>query len=100
MCGHIIYVNKFSTDIDSFEEVAMNESLSKTDLRVFLFLCCRIGSKHITKIDKDKIAESLGISKKKVNESIQNLITNCIITNDCDDHVKSGYRMSYTEYVE
>jgi predicted transcriptional regulator len=96
MQEHIIYTYKFSTDIEKFQNVAENENLSKNDLRVFLFLCCRMGSKHVLKIDKGQMSESLNIPKKKVSESIDNLVTERIIMPDSDDHIKSGYRMAYT----
>lgn len=96
MSNHLIFSSKFSTDIEAFEEVAKNENLSKTDLRVFMFLCCRVGSKHLARIDKSQIADTLNLSKKKVQEALDNLMSECIIAVDSDDHVKSGYKMTYT----
>lgn len=98
MCNHIVYSYKFSTDINQFQTVAEDESLSKTDLRIFLFLCCRVGSQHYTKIDKSQIAETLGIPKKKVVESLEHLESHAIITKGSDDHAKGGYKMTYTAY--
>lgn len=96
MVGHIIYTNKFSTDIEEFQKVAENENLSKNDLRVFIFLCCRVGSKHSVKIDRSQISEYLCITKSKVDECLDNLEKNDIIIRCTDEHVKNGYRMVYT----
>lgn len=98
MNGHIIHSTKFSTDIDRFQTVAENQNLSKKDLRVFLFLCCRAGSQHYTKIDKSQISESLCIPKKDIEKSLKNLENEGIIYKGSDNHVKSGYRMYYTGY--
>ena len=96
MNGHIIYPTKFSTDINQFQEVAENPNLSKTDLRVFMFLCCRMGSQHFMKIDKGAVADSLVISKKKVSDSLFTLEGNGVIVSGGDDHTKDGYKMNYT----
>ena len=54
--NHIIYANKFSTDIERFREVAENKYLDENDLRVFMFLSCRMGSTFLVKIDKKQIS--------------------------------------------
>lgn len=96
MNGHIIYPNKFSTDITNFQLVAENQMLKKDDLRVFMFLCGRVGSKHCVKLDKKQISRSLNMKKKDVDKALDNLEYNSIITRDYDEHVEDGYRMSYT----
>ena len=96
MNGHIIYPTKFSTDIEKFQEISENENLSKTDLRVFMFLCCRIGSNHLCKIDKSQIAMSLNIPKKKVSKAISNLEKEGIIWRGEDAYTGDGYIMFYT----
>ena len=96
MNGHIIHATKFSTDIDRYQAVAENQNLNKKDLRVFLFLCCRIGSQRYIRIDKAQMAESLCIPKKEIDNSLDALENEGIIANGSDDHVKSGYKMVYT----
>lgn len=97
MNGHIIYPTKFSTDIERFESIIIDHpDLSKKSLRVFMFLCCRLSSKHLTKIDKGQIASSLGISKGDVSDAIDQLVQCDIIVSGIDDHVKNGYRFCYT----
>ena len=94
--NHIIYSNKFSTDLDRFKEVAENKNLDENDLRVFMFLCCRIGSTFLVKIDKKQISSSLHLSEKKVKQSLKRLSNFGIITKDDDEHTKNGYMMTYT----
>lgn len=98
MNGHIVYATKFSTDVDKFQTVAENQNLSKKDLRVFLFLCCRMSSKYYTKVDKNQMAQSLCIAKKDIEKSLDNLENEGIIIKGSDEHVKSGYKMYYTGY--
>lgn len=96
MNGHILHATKFSTDINQFQLIAENEDLTKTDLRVFIFLCCRLGSQRFTKIDKSQLAESLNVSKKKISESLDKLESHEYIEKGSDEHTRNGYRMSYT----
>ena len=96
MNGHIIYATKLSTDIERLQTVAENEHLGKKDLRVFIFLCCRVGSKYYTRVDKAQVAESLCMSKKDVEKALDNLEFYNIIVKGSDEHVKRGYRMCYT----
>ncbi len=96
MNGHIIYATKFSTDVNQFQTVAENENLTKSDLRVFIFLSCRLGSQHYIRVDKSQISESLNIPKKKITNSLDNLERYGIIEQGSDDHTKNGYKMTYT----
>lgn len=96
MNGHIIHATKFSTDINQFQIIAENEDFSKNDLRVFIFLSCRLGSQRFTRVDKSQISDSLNISKKKITESLENLERFGIICKGSDDHTKNGYKMAYT----
>lgn len=96
MNGHIIHATKFSTDINQFQMIAENEDFSKNDLRVFIFLSCRLGSQRFTRVDKSQISDSLNISKKKIGESLDNLERFGIITKGSDEHTKNGYKMTYT----
>lgn len=95
--SHIIYKLKFSTDIESFQHVAENVDLSKSALRVFMFMCCRLESEHVRKIDIKQMANSLDLTKGKVEEAINELEKYNIIQQGMDDHIKNGYRMTYTE---
>lgn len=96
MNGHIIHATKFSTDINQFQTIAENEEFSKTDLRVFIYLSCRLGSQRFTRVDKSQISDSLNISKKKISESLDNLETFGVIVRGSDEHTKNGYKMIYT----
>lgn len=96
-CNHIIYSYKFSTDIQKMQDVAENTELSKTDLRLFLFLSCKMGSTHLYKVDKKQVAKSLNVSKKDIEKSLNHLENLCIIESGSDDHLKKAYRMSYTD---
>ena len=98
MNGHIVHSTKFSTDIDRFQTVAENQNLSKKDLRIFVSLCCRMSSRFYTKVDKNQLAQTLCIPKKDIEKSLENLENEGIITKGSDEHVKSGYKMSYTGY--
>ena len=94
--NHVIYANKFSTDIERFREVAENKYLDENDLRVFMFLSCRMGSTFLVKIDKKQISHSLQISEKTVKKSLKHLENYGIITKDTDEYNKNGYMMTYT----
>jgi RIO-like serine/threonine protein kinase len=98
MNGHIVYSTKFSTDIDKFQVVAENQNLSKKELRVFMSLCCRMSSRFYIKVDKNQLAQTLCIPKKDVEKALDNLENEGIIIKGSDEHVKSGYKMSYTGY--
>lgn len=94
--NHIIYSNKFSTDLERFREVAENKGLEENDLRVFMFLCCRAGSTHPTKVDKEQMAQSLNLSEKMIKKSLKRLCNYGIISKYGDEHIKNGYMMTYT----
>lgn len=96
MNGHIVYGTKFSTDITNFQHVAENQNLNKNDLRVFLFMCCRVGSRQFIKLDKKQISESLCIPKKDIDKCLDHLENEGVILKGEDDHVKKGYKMIYT----
>lgn len=94
--NHIIYSNKFSTDLEKFREIAENDCLTKDDLRVFIFLSCRMGSTFTVKIDKKQMAISLNLSEKDVKKSLKHLEFFGIIGKHSDEHNKNGYIMTYT----
>lgn len=95
MREHVIYTNKFSTDIDAFERVASNTNLGEDELRLFMALCCRVGSKHCVKLDKKTLRNTLGMGKRDFNKAIENLIENGIIGIWSDNHATDGYIMRY-----
>lgn len=96
MNGHIVQATKFSTDIKNFQYVAENQNLNKKDFRVFLFMCCRVGSRQYIKLDKKQMSESLCIPKKEIDKCLEHLENEGIISRGSDDHVKDGYKMTYT----
>lgn len=96
MNGHITYATKFSTDVEQFQSIAENENLNKNDLRVFLFLCCRLNSKYYHKIDKSQMSDTLNIPKKKLEDSLDTLCDEGILEKGNDDHAKNGYKFIYT----
>lgn len=89
-----------------FNAIVTNDELSKTDLRVFLFLLTklngydyRINSKtdplNYTLIDVNAIADSLDIGKRKVKESISNLQDMGIIECGSSPTINDGYRFIF-----
>ena len=95
--GHHIYTTKFSADIFKFQQVAGDDHLNKTAFRIFIFLACQLDSHHVRKIDFDQVAKTLSISKKDVKKAVDDLDDAGIIVKDSDEHVKKGYRFSYTD---
>lgn len=95
MREHVIYTNKFATDIDAFEFVATNQRLSEDALRLFMALCCRIGSKHCIKIDKKRLRENLCLCKKDFEKALDNLEDEGIIAVTSDNYIKNGCIMTY-----
>ncbi len=89
------------------ENVVYNDKLSKTDLRVCLFLLTELNGwsppktgeyndpNNFKKIDLKQIAEKLDISKKDVKKAIKNLNTMCIIEMGDSNSVRDGYRFMF-----
>lgn len=87
--------------------VVYNEELTKTDLRVVLFLLTELNGWsppkttegidpcNFKRIDEKKIAEKLYISKKDVKKSIKNLREMCIIEKGESNAVRNGYRFRF-----
>ena len=94
--NHTVYSKKFSTDLNQFAKVAMNTRLGEDELRVFMFLSCRIGSTFPSAIDVKRSAETLDMKPKKFKAALKNLEIEGVITQQEDEHSKKGYRMSYT----
>jgi len=95
--GHVVHTQRVSTNIDDLQRIAENGDLSKKDLRVFLFLACRLETERIKKIDKKQMAKSLDLSKDEVKKCLDTLEEHGIIERDSDDHVEDGYRFTYTK---
>lgn len=94
--GHKIHTKRLSTNVDAFQKIFENDTLTKADFRIFGFLCCRLDSEHFTRIDTEQISETLIMKKKKVEESIDILVEEGIIERGGDTHIKKGYRFTYT----
>jgi predicted transcriptional regulator len=95
--GHKFHTKRISTNIDAFQNIAENEELSKKDLRVFIFLCCRLESEHYKKIDKKQVAETLNLSKKDIDKCVDNLLDQGILAQGSDEHVRNGYILCYAD---
>lgn len=95
--GHIIHARVFSADLEKFSKVAENANLSKKDLRVFIFICGRVGSKYYTRIDRKQISKSLNMDRKDVDKALDNLQYENIIEEGSDEHAKNGFKMCYVE---
>lgn len=88
-----------------FVNIVLNEELSKTDLRVFLFLLTKLDGynykgrkkdpENYKLIDVEAIADSLDITKKKVRESIHNLEEMDIIEKGSSATINDGYRFIF-----
>lgn len=87
------------------DRVIENENLSKTDLRVLLLLLTHLNGwsqrprqqdpLNFTKIDPEEMANTLGLTKKKVNESIGHLVDEDIIEKGRTSAMKNGYRFTF-----
>lgn len=95
--GHIVHTQRVSTNIDDLQKIAENKNLSKKDLRVFIFLACRLESEHFTRIDKRQIAKSLDLTKDEVDNCLNTLMDENIIIHGSDTHVENGFRFFYSE---
>ena len=92
-------------------EIASNEALDETDLRVLLCLFTELNGWSPTDpyapgrpavdplnfsiIDINEIANTLDIKKKKVKRSIKNLFDLCIIEDGSSQTVSHGYRFTF-----
>jgi DNA-binding MarR family transcriptional regulator len=89
------------------DSVVYNDVLSKTDLRVCLFLLTELNGWsppktgeyndpcNYKKIDVKQIAEKLDISKKDVKRAINNLDKLCVIEKGDSNSVRDGYRFMF-----
>lgn len=101
-------MTKVSIDRNALREIATNESIDETDFRVLLVLFTELngwdryatdGNRNdplnFKKIDKDSIAKLLYIKKKKVRDSIKNLINYGLLEKGSSDTVEEGYRLTF-----
>lgn len=87
--------------------VVINENLSKKDIRVLLSLFMILDGYsepkrsnnpdplNFKKIDVDWIGMNLGLSKREVKQSIENLVQEEIIEYGSNDTIKKGYRFCF-----
>lgn len=89
-------------------EIATNDDLTETDLRVLFCLFTELNGWVEPKntrqikdplnfkiIDKDKIAKCLSIKKKEVKKSINHLMDNFLIEPGDSETVVNGYRFTF-----
>lgn len=88
-------------------EIASNQELDEDDLRVVLALFTELNGwresengrsvdpENFKILDKDSIADELGIKKKHVRKSIERLIDECIIEQGSSATVRHGYRFRF-----
>lgn len=100
-------VTNVSINKDKLIDIATNGQLTETDLRVLLCLFTELNgwvdSPHNTTkdpfnfkmIDRQRIADLLGIKKKKVKESIYSLMDQRIIEPGASDTVDDGWRFTF-----
>lgn len=97
-----------SINKNSLQDIAANDNLTQTDIRVCLVLFTELngwvtdGSSKNKKdplnykiVDKDSIARTLGIKKKKVKEAMENLMNEGYIEKGDSETVSNGYRFTF-----
>ena len=95
-----------SINKNNLQNIASDTNLSETDIRVCLILFTELngwnnGDNHKKDplnykiIDKESIARTLGIKKKKVKKAIDNLIDEGYIENGESETVSNGYRFTF-----
>lgn len=101
-------VHNVSIPREAIVEMAQ-DNLSKTDYKVLLLLLTelngysppknyRIDTKdpeNFSKIDKKRMAKKLGISKEKVEKSVNNLYNEGYIEKGNTNSIKNGYRFTF-----
>ena len=88
-------------------DAACNEDFGKKTFRVLLTLLTELDGwkeplnhrskdpENYKRIDIKSIADTLNLSKKEVQKSIDELISSGFIEEGCSDTVKKGYRFRY-----
>ena len=86
------YKQTISINRENFmKKIVLNNELSKKDLRLILHLLTHLDAINPKDISKKQIAEDLDMSKKDVNNSIDNLIDYGIIDTSSSGSVRNGY---------
>lgn len=102
-------VQTVSVSRDKLIEIASEPEYGKKDLKVFMILLSQLDGYNIPnkynknhkdpmnykKIDKNKIADLLSLSKKEVSKVIDKLYDNGIIEKSDTDTIKNGYRFTF-----
>ena len=81
-----------SCPLESITNIAIDDELTKNDLRVFMFLLCRLDGLRYRPIDKKQIAVTLDLRKIEVKESLDRLSISGYIRQGGDEHVASGWK--------
>lgn len=90
------YKTTISVNREMFiDVVVLNPDLSKKDLRVIMHLMTHLDSMTYKDVSKKHIADDLGMSKKEVSESIDNLIIEHVIEEGSSGSVKNGLRLLF-----
>jgi hypothetical protein len=92
---------------DKLIEIATNEELSKKDYKVLLMLLTQLNGwcmppsgkgkdpMNYMKLDMESIANTLGLKKKEVKASIENIMDEYLIETGDSDTVINGYRFTF-----
>ena len=101
-------VHNVSVPRNNIVDMAISQTYSKTDYKVFLMLLTELDGfspptnridyrdpLNYKKIDKKRIADRLGIKKDKVSNSIDNLRNYGIIEKGNTESIKNGYRFTF-----
>lgn len=102
-------VHNVSIPRDNLTEIAKDDTLNKTDYRVFIMLLTELDGfsppnnyrldykdpMNFKKIDKKRMADKLGISKDKLSKSIENLFNSGIIESGNTNSIKNGLRFTF-----
>lgn len=89
-----IHKQLLSATISSVQNISIIDTLKATDYRVLFFLMGHLDSMRAKAVKKSHIAEALNISKKKVSQSLDNLIASGLLIEEDTDHVERGYKFN------
>lgn len=77
------------------DEIVLNDTLSKTELRVYLHLLTHLDADDYRAIHKKAIARDLGLTKNEVENAIFTLEDQGIIDFGANGTVKKGYKFTF-----
>jgi DNA-binding MarR family transcriptional regulator len=92
---YIIHTEKASVNIVDIQKISQLTSLKVNDYRVLFLLMGHIDGRTYKKINPSKLAEELGITKKQVKKSLENLEEVELIEEGSNEHVKAGYKFNF-----